>query len=290
MAAKGAGGGRGSEHTGAGRGSERTAEIRVRGVHREYTSRKDTTVALRDVTATIPHGQFVSLLGPSGCGKSTLLRLIAGLEPPSAGTVEIGNVPVTGPHPDLGMVFQEDLLMPWRTVLDNVLLQSDVRRADRTAMRERAHSLLRQVGLDGFESRYPRELSGGMRQRVGICRAILHDPALLLMDEPFAALDAMTRDQMAVDLAAMAGQRDATVVFVTHSISEAVFLSDRILVMSARPGRVVADMEVDLPRPRGLHVRESSEFAAYVGTVTGVFQDLGVLREGAATTEPGSRP
>ncbi|GLU48743.1 ABC transporter ATP-binding protein [Nocardiopsis ansamitocini] len=259
--------------------SGRAARIGISGVERVYASTRSSVTALHDLTTEVPGGQFLSLLGPSGCGKSTLLRLIAGLEHPTSGTIEVGGTTVTAPHPDLGMVFQEDLLMPWRTVIDNILLQADVRRADRKAMRDRARELLAQVGLEACENKYPRELSGGMRQRVGICRAILHDPRLLLMDEPFAALDAMTRDQMAVDLADMAAQRDTTVVFVTHSISEAVFLSDRILVMSPRPGRVVADITVDLPRPRGLHVRETPRFADYVGQVTEVFEDLGILRD-----------
>lgn len=252
--------------------------IEIDRVTRDYRTSSTAVHALQDVSARIPAGQFVSLLGPSGCGKSTLLRLIAGLEEPTAGAIQIGGVRVKAPHVDLGMIFQKDLLLPWRTVLDNVLLQADVRKSDKTIATARALELLDQVGLKGFEHRYPRELSGGMRQRVAICRAMLHDPHLLLMDEPYAALDAITRDQMAVDLAAATEGRSTTVVFVTHSITEAVFLSDRILVMSARPGRIVADIEVDIPQPRSLHIRELPRFGQLVGQVMSVFEDLGIFR------------
>jgi NitT/TauT family transport system ATP-binding protein len=250
-------------------------------VTREYETSNSVVHAVQEVSTQVPAGQFVSLLGPSGCGKSTLLRLIAGLEKPTSGHIGIGGVRVEAPHFDLGMIFQKDLLLPWRNVLDNVLLQADVRKSDREASKKRALMLLEQVGLSGFEYRYPRELSGGMRQRVAICRAMLHDPNLLLMDEPYAALDAMTRDQMAVDLAATTEGRSTTVVFVTHSITEAVFLSDRILVMSPRPGRIVADIEVDIPQPRGLHIRELPRFGQLVGQVMGVFEELGVFRSRA---------
>lgn len=252
--------------------------IEIDRVTRDYRTSSTAVHALQDVSARIPAGQFVSLLGPSGCGKSTLLRLIAGLEEPTAGAIQIGGVRVKAPHVDLGMIFQKDLLLPWRTVLDNVLLQADVRKSDKSIATARALELLDQVGLKGFEHRYPRELSGGMRQRVAICRAMLHDPHLLLMDEPYAALDAITRDQMAVDLAAATEGRSTTVVFVTHSITEAVFLSDRILVMSARPGRIVADIEVDIPQPRSLHIRELPRFGQLVGQVMSVFEDLGIFR------------
>jgi NitT/TauT family transport system ATP-binding protein len=252
--------------------------IDISGVTKEYQGRSGSVRALESVQNSIPAGQFVSLLGPSGCGKSTLMRIIAGLEKPSAGKLLIGGKNVDRPHPELGMIFQRDLLLPWRTVLQNVLLQADVRAMPRHEFEKRALALLDQVGLTEFKNKYPRELSGGMRQRVAICRAILHDPRLLLMDEPYAALDAMTRDQMAVDLSAMVESRSTTVVFVTHSISEAVFLSDRILVMSPRPGKIVADIQVDLPRPRRLHVRDLLRFGQLVGEVTKVFEDLGVFR------------
>jgi len=249
--------------------------IEVRGVSKSYGS----LAALSEVTFDVAGGEFVSLLGPSGCGKSTLLRLIGGLEEPSGGAIAIGGEPVAEPHPQLGMAFQKDLLLPWRDVLSNVLLQADVRGIDRARLRERARALLAQVGLDGFERRRPGELSGGMRQRAAICRTLLHEPRLLLMDEPYAALDAMTRDQMALDLAAVTATRATTVVFVTHSIPEAVFLSDRVLVMSARPAEIVADVAVELPRPRDLHVRRDPAFTACVERITGVFERLGVLRD-----------
>lgn len=262
---------------------QKPIEVACVDVRQEYTTRKSTVTALDGATLDIRPGEFVSLLGPSGCGKTTLLRLIAGLEFPHSGVVSIDGVPVDEPHPELGVVFQNDLLMPWRTVVDNVLLQADVRGDRSPAVRKRALELLAQVGLSGFEDRYPKELSGGMRQRVGICRALLHRPRLLLMDEPFAALDAMTRDQISVDLADIAYRSGTTVVFVTHSIVEAVFLSDRILVMSARPGRIASEVSIDLERPRGLHVRQTAEFGKYVGVVTEIFEKLGVLRDRSAS-------
>lgn len=259
--------------------SDRAVGIECRSVRREYESHKSMVTALDDVSASVRPGEFISLLGPSGCGKSTLLRLVAGLETPTSGEVTIDGVAVTEPHPELGVVFQDDLLMPWRTVLQNVLLQAAVRGTNDAAMKSRAMDLIDQVGLNGFEHKYPRQLSGGMRQRVGICRALLHSPRLLLMDEPFAALDAMTRDQMSVDLAEMSGRLGMTVLFVTHSINEAVFLSDRVFVMSARPGKVTATIDIDLPKPRSLHIRQTPEFAHHVGEVTAVFERLGVLRD-----------
>ena len=254
-------------------------------VRQYYETRKETVVALDGVTVDIRPGEFVSLLGPSGCGKTTLLRMIAGLESPRSGSLKIDGEDVTEPHAELGMVFQNDLLMPWRTVRDNVLIQAEVRGIKSPEMRKRALELLVQVGLGGFENKYPKELSGGMRQRVGICRALLHQPRLLLMDEPFAALDAITRDQISVDLADIAYRMGTTVVFVTHSITEAVFLSDRILVMSARPGRIAAEVDIDLPRPRVLHVRQAPEFGGFVGAVTEIFEQLGVLRDRTSPRE-----
>lgn len=259
--------------------TRRSVGIQCEAVGREYGAKGGTVRALDEISIDVRPGEFVSLVGPSGCGKSTLLRLIAGLEKPTKGTVKIDSEVVREPHRELGIVFQQDLLMPWRTVLANVLLQSVVRGDRSRQTRERALDLLSQVGLDGFERKYPSQLSGGMRQRVGICRAILHSPRMLLMDEPFAALDAMTRDQMAVDVAAMATDLGITVMFVTHSISEAVFLSDRVLVMSPRPGRIEADIAVSIERPRTLHVRQSAEFGRHVGEVTEVFEGLGILHD-----------
>ncbi|MCW2286960.1 ABC transporter ATP-binding protein [Leucobacter luti] len=248
-------------------------------VSKRYLTRSAEVTALNDVSVTVRPGEFVSLLGPSGCGKTTLLRLIAGLEQPSDGDVRIDEQEVRDAHPDLGVVFQTDLLMPWRTVLDNVLLQAEVRGQKNPASIQRAKDLLAQVGLQDFVTSYPHELSGGMKQRVGICRALLHKPRLLLMDEPFAALDAMTRDQISVELSELASHAGTTIVFVTHSIPEAVFLSDRIYVMSARPGRIAAEVVVDQPQPRQLHYRQNSAFISKVAEVTAIFESLGVLRD-----------
>lgn len=262
-------------------------EISCQNVGKVFTTArgKESVTALEDADLHIKPGEFVSLLGPSGCGKTTLLRVIAGLEEATAGEVLIDGVPVHEPHPEIGVVFQSDLLMPWRTVLDNVLLQADIRKNRSQNTRQRALELLRYVGLEDFAESYPHQLSGGMRQRVGICRALLHKPRLILMDEPFAALDAMTRDQMSVDLSAVAKRTGTTIVFVTHSIPEAVFLSDQIYVMSARPGRIVAGFAIDAPKPRELRHRQDSSFADKVMKVTEVFESLGVFKGSANESE-----
>lgn len=270
--------------------STKAVGIQCKSVRREYESDNTTITALEDVSVDVRPGEFVSLLGPSGCGKSTLLRLVAGLEPATSGEVTIDGDVVTEPHPELGMVFQDDLLMPWRNVLDNIMLQATIRRDNGPDMRAKALDLINQVGLTGFENKYPRQLSGGMRQRVGICRALLHSPRLLLMDEPFASLDAITRDQMSVDLADLASRLSMTVLFVTHSISEAVFLSDRVFVMSDRPGRIAAELDIDLPRPRRLHIRQTPEFVRYVGEVTTVFEQLGILQDRQSSNLPSKDP
>ncbi|HZP79496.1 MAG TPA: ABC transporter ATP-binding protein, partial [Pseudolabrys sp.] len=227
----------------------------------------------------ISAGSFATIVGPSGCGKSTLLRIIAGLIRASAGSIVIASQQVTGPRKDIGMVFQSSILLPWRTVLDNVMLPAEILGIPREAARHRAHELLRMVRLDGFDNKYPQELSGGMQQRASIARALLHDPAILLMDEPFGALDAMTREQMNLDLQRIWTHNRKTVLFITHSISEAVFLSDRVIVMSPRPGRVAADVDIDLARPRKLSVRESPQFGKYVGQIRETFQSFGLLKE-----------
>ncbi len=231
-----------------------------------------------DVSFIARRGEFVAILGPSGCGKSTLMMLTSGLIPASAGRIEIDGRPVVKPYTDLGIVFQQDLLMDWRRVLANILVQPEFRGLRIRDFEPRAHDLLKLVGLTGFEDKYPYELSGGMRQRVSICRALIHDPALLLMDEPFGALDALTRDQMNLDLQRIWHENRKTVLFVTHSIPEAVFLGDRILVMAPRPTRILEDIEIDLARPRNLDVRETPEFAAYVRRITQLFYQMGILR------------
>lgn len=218
--------------------------------------------AIRNLSLTIRQGEFVSIVGPSGCGKSTLLKIIYGLLPASAGRISIAGTPVSGPRRDVGMVFQAPVLLPWRTILENVLLPADVLHLDQIKMRERAFELLDMVGLKTFEHVYPGELSGGMQQRAGIVRALLHDPELLLMDEPFAALDALTREQMALELQRIWMTSGKTVLFVTHSISEAVLLSDRIVLMSARPGTIVEIFEAPRERPRSFDDLSSPKLAA----------------------------
>jgi NitT/TauT family transport system ATP-binding protein len=254
--------------------------VRVVGVEKVFASK--TRAALRavdNVSFDIRAGQFISIVGPSGCGKSTLMMMVSGLTSPSRGEIVIDSKKVTKPYTNLGIVFQRDALLEWRTVLDNVLLQADIAHLDRKGLTPKATDLLTRAGLDGFEKYYPWELSGGMRQRVAICRALLNDPALLLMDEPFGALDAMTREQMNLDLQRIWIQNRKTVLFITHSISEAVFLSDRVIVMSPRPGRIAADVEIDLPRPRKLSVRETQPFGSYVGQIRETFQSFGLLKE-----------
>jgi NitT/TauT family transport system ATP-binding protein len=255
------------------------AAVEVLGVRKTFRSPRGAIQALRATSLRVRTGDFVCIVGPSGCGKSTLLSLIAGLDRPTAGSVRIKGREVKGPHEDLGIVFQRDLLLDWRNVLQNVLLQIEMRGLDKKRYVPEAERLLDMVGLDGFHTRHPRELSGGMRQRVSICRALVHDPAILLMDEPFGALDAMTRDQLNVDLERICGETRKTVVFVTHSIVEAVFLGDRVIVMSARPGRVVADIAVERPHPRSFSFQETPEFAGYVHQVRQVLEHEGVLRE-----------
>lgn len=255
------------------------AFIQIRDVSKIYPTTDGEIHALDTIDLDIFESEFISVLGPSGCGKSTLLMLIAGLISPTSGTITINGDKVLGPYTDLGIVFQQDLLLDWRFVLDNILLQIEIRRLKRSAYEQRALELLQRVGLTDFAKRYPRELSGGMRQRVSICRALVHDPPLLLMDEPFGALDALTRDQMNLDLLRIWDQSRKTVFFVTHSIPEAVFLSDRVLVMSARPGRIVEFIHIDLPRPRHLSVRDMPEFTSYNRRIREIFQAQGVLIE-----------
>ena len=237
--------------------------IGLDGVSLFYRSKAAVVHALDDVSLTTKDGEFVALVGPSGCGKSTLLKLLAGLLPPSAGSVRINQQPVTGPTPSVGIVFQSPLLMAWRTVLKNVLLQIEIRNLPAKEYTETAHDLIRLVGLDGFENALPHQLSGGMQQRVGLCRALVHDPDLLIMDEPFGALDALTRELMNAELQRIWMERRKSVLFITHSISEAVFLADRVLVMTPRPGRIAGEIKVDLPRPRTMDSTEATKFTHY---------------------------
>ena len=232
-------------------------------VGKTYPARRATVEALRGVTFSVRRGEFVSILGRSGCGKSTLLKMSAGLTAITTGTIRIEGRPVNGPVDGLGMVFQTPVLLEWRDVVGNILLPLEILHQDRRAGVERARELVRMVGLAGFEQRYPAELSGGMQQRVAICRALIIDPPLLLMDEPFGALDALTRDEMGAELLRIWNTTHKTIVFVTHSIEEAVLLSDRVVVLTERPGRVRSVVEIDLPRPRTPDVRVDPRFAEY---------------------------
>jgi NitT/TauT family transport system ATP-binding protein len=216
--------------------------------------------AISEVSLTVARNEFVCLVGPSGCGKSTLLRLVAGLVTPSSGTVSIGDAVVREPRADTGIVFQAPTLLPWASILDNVLFPLDMMGKLDAAGRTRARELLALVGLAGFEGKYPRELSGGMQQRAGICRALVHDPDILLMDEPFGALDALTREELTIELMRICRERPKTILFVTHSIPEAVLLADRVVVMSARPGRISEIIDVPLPRPRDFDMEGRHEF------------------------------
>jgi NitT/TauT family transport system ATP-binding protein len=236
--------------------------LEVRDVSLTYQGMNRTVDAIRTLSLSIAEGEFVSIVGPSGCGKSSLLKIVYGLIPPTQGTAAIAGRPINGPRPDVGMVFQTPVLLPWRTILQNVLLPVDVQRLDRTKLTARAHELIVMAGLTGFENAYPDELSGGMQQRAGIVRALVHDPKLLLMDEPFAALDALTRENMALELQRIWLTSRKTVLFVTHSISEAVLLSDRIVLMSARPGRIVDIFELPRERPRSFDDLATPKFAA----------------------------
>jgi len=238
--------------------------IRLQEVEKTYRTRRgDLVHALAETTLEIGDRELVTLVGPSGCGKSTLLKLVAGLVPPSRGQIRVREQPVTGPFPDVGFVFQQPVLLPWRSVLDNVLFSVEMLGLDLRQYRKPAGDLLELTGLAGFETKYPRELSGGMQQRVAICRALLPDPSLLLMDEPFGALDAMTREEMSLELLRIWEERRKTILFVTHSIPEAIILADRVVVMSPRPGRVARVLRVDLPRPRTMELEFDPRFKAH---------------------------
>ena len=249
--------------------------ISVRTLRKEYRTPRGSVLALDDIDFTVAEGEFIAIVGPSGCGKSTLLKILAGLLPASSGDVKLRGVAVTGPRRDIGVVFQSPVLFPWRTVLDNVLLPVDVQRLGRDGNRARALELLDLVGLRGFERRYPWELSGGMQQRVAISRGLIHNPAMLLMDEPFGALDAMTREGLNLELQRIWLVHRETVVFITHSIAEAVFLADRVLVMTARPGRIIEQVPIAIPRPRRMEVMEAPEFGAIVRRIRAHFQSKG---------------
>jgi len=253
-------------------------QIKMEAVSKIYAANDGDVVALRDVSVDVGRGEFLSVLGPSGCGKSTLILLASGLEKASSGRIEIDGKVVDRPFTNLGIVFQDHALYDWRTVLGNVMLQSEIRRLPKHVIREKARKLLAQIGLAEFESKYPHELSGGMRQRAAICRALVHEPPFLFFDEPFGALDALTREQMRIDLEKLWLERRPTVLFITHSISEAVALSDRIIVMTPRPGRIDRVIDVSLPRPRDKAVMASKVFSDYCDAIMERFMAHGVIQ------------
>ncbi|MEP9377166.1 ABC transporter ATP-binding protein [Aquabacter sp. CN5-332] len=224
------------------------------------TVRNERVHALSDISLSVAEKEFVTIVGPSGCGKSTLLKIMAGLIPASSGTLRVVGQPVLKPRRDIGIVFQNPILLPWRTVLENVLLPAEVQGLPAAATKARARDLLKMVGLADFENKYPGELSGGMQQRAAISRALVCDPAILLMDEPFGALDAMTREQMNLDLQRIWRESGKTIVLITHSIPEAVFLGDRVVVMTPRPGRIACVIDVPLKRPRSLEAMGDPAF------------------------------
>jgi NitT/TauT family transport system ATP-binding protein len=247
--------------------------IAYREVRKVYNSGGGDVVALEEVSLDVADGEFVTVVGRSGCGKTTLLKLTCGLLPPTSGSVQVAGAPVRGPLTNVGIVFQAPVLLPWRKTLDNVLLQIEARKLDVDGYRKRALELLELTGLKGFEDRYPSELSGGMQQRVSISRALVHNPPLLLMDEPFGALDAITRDEMNLELLRIWSESKKTVLFITHSIPEAVFLGDRVIVMTPRPGKVAEILNIDLPRPRATALRDNAKFIGYVKRIR---EQLGV--------------
>jgi NitT/TauT family transport system ATP-binding protein len=256
----------------------RPPQVSFAGLGKIYPTLDGEVVALGDVTFDIGRGEFVAVLGPSGCGKSTLLLLAAGLEFPTSGSVSIVGKRVTRPVTEIGIVFQEHALYEWRTVIENIMLQAEIRRLPRAGIEKRARELLERTGISDFASKYPFELSGGMRQRAAICRALVHDPPFLFFDEPFGALDALTREQMRIDLEKLWLEQRPTVLFITHSIPEAVALSDRIVVMTPRPGQIDTILAIDLPRPRDKAALASVQFADYCEAITERFMARGVIK------------
>jgi NitT/TauT family transport system ATP-binding protein len=252
--------------------------VRIAGLQKVYKTRDGNEIhALKDIDLDIRAGEFISIVGPSGCGKTTLLKILAGILQRSSGDVVMNGRSLSGPSRELGVVFQAPVLLPWRTVLQNVMVPVEVQHRSRAEFTARARALIAMVGLAGFEHKYPSELSGGMQQRVGICRALVHDPSFLLMDEPFGALDAMTREQMNEELQRLWRESRKTILLVTHSIPEAVYLADRVVVMTPRPGRIVDVIEVDLPRPRTLAMQNTPEFGRYVAAIRRHFSSMGTL-------------
>jgi NitT/TauT family transport system ATP-binding protein len=242
--------------------------IHLSGVRKVYRRGKTEFLAISDASLDVTHGELVSLVGPSGCGKSTLLKILAGLHPHDGGTVRIGSAAHPfDPARDVGMVFQQPVLLKWRRILENVLLPTEILGLPARESRERARALLELVGLSGCEDKYPYELSGGMQQRAAIARALVHDPKLVLMDEPFGALDALTREKMNIELLRIWKESGKTIIFVTHGISEAVFLGTRVVVLTAGPARMADSFEIDLPYPRTLDMKTQERFGEYTRRV-----------------------
>lgn len=254
------------------------AQIKGSQVSKTYETKDGEVLALQPIDFELQAGQFVSLIGPSGCGKSTLMLLVAGLLPVTSGKIEINGKILTEPLTDVGIVFQDHLLLDFRTAIDNILLQTQIRGFDEEAAKTEALRLLQQLGLENAIKRYPNKLSGGMRQRVSLGRALIHDPSVLLMDEPFGALDAITRTQMRHDLEKLWLEKPKTVLFITHSVEEAIGLSDRVLVMSPGPGKLIEDIPIDLERPRPVEIGEQKAFIEYADHIYHIFRQLGVLK------------
>lgn len=249
--------------------------VHVRSLSKSYFSRSSVVTALEDISFDVKESELVAVVGPSGCGKTTLLRIIAGLLPKDKGEIAVEGVSVSrSSRPKVGMVFQTPALLAWRSVVDNIMLPIDFMRAHREDYISTAHELIRLTSLQGFEDKYPFQLSGGMQQRAAICRALIHDPLLLLMDEPFGALDAFTREQMGLELLRIWGQKRKTIILVTHDVGESVFLADRVIVLTARPATVAATLEIRLPRPRDVLVKSSSEYGNYTAIIR---EKLGLL-------------
>jgi len=269
--------------------AQRGVPISIRRVSKTFGQQTDRPfLALKEVNVDIAAGEFMSVVGPSGCGKSTLMLMVAGLLKPTRGDIVIDGVAVTRPITDVGIAFQDHLLLDFRTALANVTLHADIRGLPRSKIEARARELFAQLRLTAAIDKYPRQLSGGMRQRVSLIRTLVHDPPLLLMDEPFGALDALTRLQVRTDLETLWLHRRPTVLFITHSVEEAVGLSDRILVMGPSPGEVVDEIRIDLPRPRPIVLGDVPQFSAYVDRIHQQFERLGVL-QGIAPTMAGAR-
>ena len=251
--------------TGAVVDARNPVKMKIENASKVYHTRSGGVHALDNVSIDVREGEFLCLLGPSGCGKSTLLWSMAGLHGLTDGTIRLGDEPITNPHPEIAMIFQEANLLPWRNLERNIQLPFEIKR--QAPDRARIEKLLRRVGLEGFENKYPRELSGGMQQRASIVRSLAVDPSVLLMDEPFGALDAFTRDEMNLLIQEIWMETGKTIIFITHSIAEAVFLADRIVVMSARPGRIANIVDVDLPRPRPVKLQTSPDFLERVEAI-----------------------